>query len=175
MRVMRASGIVVTGLLLTLLAAVAADAAARPRNVLIVPFATVDLTRDEQWVGEGIAQSLMLAMIHVPGLVQIDRERLKQLPQPEAWDETATLAAAKKLGADLALYGEVKRTGTDLIVQPRFLDLRGDKVDHGALDIFTVAEGQLLDRMRPLPGAYLKAMKVPASDVEVARATKWAA
>jgi adenylate cyclase len=176
MRVMRASGIVVTGLLLTLLAAVAADAAAaRPRNVLIVPFATVDLTRDEQWVGEGIAQSLMLAMIHVPGLVQIDRERLKQLPQPEAWDETATLAAAKKLGADLALYGEVKRTGTDLIVQPRFLDLRGDKVDHGALDTFTVAEGQLLDRMRPLPGAYLKAMKVPASDVEVARATKWAA
>jgi len=171
----RASGFVVAGLLLTLMAALAAEAAApRPRSVLILPFAAVDLTREEQWMGEGIAQSLMLALIHVPGLVQIDRERLKQLPQPEAWDEAATLVAAKKLGADLAIYGEVKRTGADLIVQPRFLELRGDKVEHGTLDTFTVAEGQLLDRMRPLPGAYLKAMKVPASDVEVARASKWA-
>jgi tetratricopeptide (TPR) repeat protein len=38
-----------------------------------------------------------------------------------------------------------------------------------------VAEGQLLDRLRPLPAAYLKAIKVPASDVELARAQKWAA
>jgi tetratricopeptide (TPR) repeat protein len=175
MSAMRASGAVVTGLLLTLITGLGAEAATKPRNVLILPFATVDLTREEQWMGEGIAQSLMLAMIHVPGLGQIDRERLRHLPQPEAWDEAATLAAAKRLGADLALYGEVKRTGTDLIVQPRFLELRGDKVERGALDTFAVADGQFLDRMRPLPAAYLKATKVPATDVELARAQKWAA
>src|SRR5216684_7504134 len=90
---------VVSVLLLALLGAGGAEAASKPRNVLILPFATVDLTRDEQWIGEGIAQSLILAMIHVPGLGQIDRERLRQLPQPEAWDEAATLAAAKRLGA----------------------------------------------------------------------------
>jgi len=100
---------------------------------------------------------------------------VRALPQPEAWDETAATAAAKKLGADLALFGEVKRTGTDLIVQPRFLDVRGDKVEKGALDTFAVPDGQLLDRLRSLPGAYLKAMKVPASDAELARAQKWAA
>ena len=167
--------VVVITLLLALAAAVDVDAAPKPRTVLILPFATADLTREEQWIGEGVAQSLMLALVHVPGLVQIDRERLRSVPQPEAWDENATLGAAKQLGADIALYGEVKRTGVDLIVQPRFLDLHGDKVERGALDTFAVGEGQLLDRLRPLPAAYLKALKAPASDAELARAQKWAA
>ena len=166
---------VVPALLLALIGVTGADAASKPRNVLILPFATVDLTRDEQWIGEGIAQSLMLSLVHVPGLVQIERERIRALPQPEAWDEAATASAAKRVGADLALFGEVKRTGSDLIVQPRFLELHGDKVEGGALDTFAVADGQLLDRLRALPGAYLKAVRAPASDVELARAQKWAA
>ena len=171
----RANRTVVTGLLLALVAAAGVDAAPKPRNVLILPFATPDLTREEQWIGEGVAQSLMLALVHVPGLVQIDRDRLRQLPQPEAWDEAAAVAAAKRLGADVALFGEVKRTGSDLILQPRFVELRGDKIERGTLDTVAIAEGQLLDRLRPLPAGYLKALKVPASDVELARVQKWAA
>jgi tetratricopeptide (TPR) repeat protein/TolB-like protein len=171
----RANRAVVTGLLLALVAAAGVDAAPKPRNVLILPFATPDLTREEQWIGEGVAQSLMLALVHVPGLVQIDRDRLRQLPQPEAWDEAATVAAAKRLGADIALFGEVKRTGSDLILQPRFVELRGDKVERGTLDTVAIAEGQLLDRLRSLPAGYLKALKVPASEVELARVQKWAA
>lgn len=171
----RANRTVVTGLLLALVAAAGVDAAPKPRNVLILPFATSDLTREEQWIGEGMAQSLMLALVHVPGLAQIDRDRLRQLPQPEAWDEGATVAAAKRLGADVALFGEVKRTGSDLILQPRFVELRGDKVERGTLDTVAIAEGELLDRLRPLPAGYLKALKVPASDVEQARVQRWAA
>ena len=175
MRALTGAKWAVVSALLLALAASAGEAASKPRNVLILPYAPVDLGRDEQWIGEGIAQSLMLSLVNVPGLVQIERERVRALPQPEAWDETAATAAAKKLGADLALFGEVKRTGTDLIVQPRFLDVLGDKVEKGALDTFAVPDGQLLDRLRSLPGAYLKAMKVPASDAELARAQKWAA
>lgn len=171
----RANRSVVTALLLALIATAGVEAAPKPRNVLILPFATVDLTREEQWIGEGLAQSLMLALVHVPGLVQIDRDRLRQLPQPEAWDEAASVAAAKRLGADVALFGEVKRTGADLILQPRFIELRGDKIERGALDTVAIADGQLLDRLRPLPAGYLKALKAPASDVELARVQKWAA
>ena len=170
----RANRAVVTGLLLALVVVADVDAAAKPRSLLIMPFAPVDLARDEQWIGEGVSQSLMLALVHVPGLVQIDRDRLKQLPQPEAWDETATLAAAKRLGADVALFGEVKRTGADLILQARFLEVRGERVERGMLDTVAIADGQLLDRLRALPSGYLKALKVPASDVELARAQKWA-
>lgn len=170
----RADRAIVIGVLLSLIAAAGVDAAAKPRNILIMPFATVDLTREEQWIGEGVSQSLVLALVHVPGLVQIDRDRLKQLPQPEAWDETATLAAAKKLGADVALFGEVKRTGADLILQARYLEVRGERVERGTLDTVAIADGQLLDRLRALPPAYLKALKAPASDAELARAQKWA-
>jgi tetratricopeptide (TPR) repeat protein len=165
---------VVSALLLAL-AAGTGEAASKPRNVLILPYATVDLGREEQWIGEGVAQSLMLALVNVPGLVQVERERVRTLPQPENWDEAATTTAAKKLGADLALFGEIKRTGTDLIVQPRLLDVRGDKVEATALDTFAVADGQLLDRLKTLPAAYLKAVKVSASDAELARVQKWAA
>jgi tetratricopeptide (TPR) repeat protein len=175
MRALTGAKWAVVSALLLALSASAGEAASKPRNVLILPYAPVDLGRDEQWIGEGIAQSLMLSLVNVPGLVQIERERVRALPQPEAWDEAAATAAAKKLGADLALFGEVKRTGTDLIVQPRFLDVRGDKVEKGALDTFAVPDGQLLDRLKALPNAYLKAMKVPASDAELARAQKWAA
>lgn len=171
----RANRTVVTALLLALLAVAGVEATPKPRNVLILPFATVELAREEQWIGEGVAQSLMLALVHVPGLVQIDRDRLRQLPQPEAWDETATVAAAKRLGADVALFGEVRRTGTDLILQPRFVELRGDKVERGTVDTVAIAEGQLLDHLRPLPAGYLKALRAPASDVELARVQKWAA
>jgi tetratricopeptide (TPR) repeat protein len=171
----RANRAVVTGLLFALIVTVSVEAAPRPRHVLILPFAPADLTREEQWVGEGITQSLMLALVHVPGLVQVERERLKQVPQPEAWDEAAALAAAKRLGADVVLFGEVKRTGADLILQPRFLEVRGERVERGALDTLAIAEGQFLDRLRPLPAGYLKALKVTASDAELARAQKWAA
>jgi tetratricopeptide (TPR) repeat protein len=171
----RANRTVVTALLLALVATAGVEAAPKPRNVLILPFATVDLAREEQWIGEGVAQSLILALVHVPGLVQIDRDRLRQLPQPEAWDETATVAAAKRLGADIALFGEVRRTGSDLILQARFVEVRGDRTERGALDTVAIAEGQLLDRLRPLPAGYLKAIKAPASDVELARVQKWAA
>jgi tetratricopeptide (TPR) repeat protein len=171
----RANRAIVTGLLLGLMGTAEVDAAARPRNVLIVTFATPELTREEQWVGEGMAQSLMLALVHVPGLVQIERERLRQVPQPEAWDEAATLVAAKRLGADVALFGEVKRTGADLILQPRYVELRGERVERGTLDTVAIGEGQLLDRMRPMPAGYLKALKVTASEAELARAQKWAA
>ncbi|HSE03443.1 MAG TPA: tetratricopeptide repeat protein [Methylomirabilota bacterium] len=170
----RADRAIVIGVLLSLITAAGADAAPKPRNILIMPFATVDLAREEQWIGEGVSQSIMLALVHVPGLVQIDRDRLKQLPQPEAWDETATLAAAKRIGADIALFGEVKRTGADLILQARYLEVRGERVERGTLDTVAIAEGQLLDRLRALPAAYLKALRVPASDTELARAQKWA-
>jgi tetratricopeptide (TPR) repeat protein len=171
----RANRAVVTGLLFALTVTVSGEAAPRPRSVLILPFAPADLAREEQWVGEGVTQSLMLALAHVPGLVQIERERLRQVPQPEAWDEAAALGAAKRLGADVALFGEVKRTGADLILQPRFLEVRGERVERGTLDTVAIAEGQFLDRLRPLPAGYLKALKVTASEAELARAQKWAA
>ena len=63
----------------------------------------------------------------MPALIQIDRERLKRLPRPDAWDDQAALAAARTLGADVAVYGEVRRAGTDLSIVPRYVELKGER------------------------------------------------
>jgi tetratricopeptide (TPR) repeat protein len=150
------------------------EAATKPRTGLILPFAAVDLGRDEQWVGEGIAQSLMLGLIQAPALVQIDRERLKQLPQPETWDENSAASAAKTLHAEIAFYGEVRRAGGELSIQPRYLEIKGDKPERAALEPIAVPEGALMERLRAVPIAYSRALKISLSDSEVARMQKWA-
>jgi tetratricopeptide (TPR) repeat protein len=137
--------------------------------VLVLPFAAVDLPREEQWLGEAVAQSLQLALVNLPTVVQIDRTRLRHLSQPEAWDEPAALSAARSVKADTALYGEVRRTAGDLSIQPRFLELRGERVERGALESQPVAEGALLERLRTLPLAYARALKIAVSDAEAAR------
>jgi len=165
---------ILSGLFASVLAASLADAAAKPRSILLLPFATADLTRDEQWLGEAVAQSLMLGLVQAPSLVQIDRERLKQIAQPEAWDESATAAAAKALHAEIAIYGEVRRAGTELAIQPRYLELRADRLERVALDVVTFPENALMERLRGIPLAYARALKVPLSDSEAARVQKWA-
>src|SRR5262245_11725942 len=154
------------------LAVLSADAATKPRTLLILPYAMADLGRDEQWVGEGVAQSLALAFVQMPSFIQIDRERLKRLPRPEAWDDQAALSAARAVGAELTLYGEVKRSGSELAIQPRYLEAKGDKSERVALDVMTVPEGTLMERLRDLPLAYSRALKVSLTDTEAARAKK---
>jgi hypothetical protein len=66
---------VLAALMLSLLTAVAAEAATKTRTVIVLPYATGDLAREEQWIGEGIAQALSLGLVQMPALIQIDRER----------------------------------------------------------------------------------------------------
>ena len=156
------------------LLAVDALAATKPRTMIVLPYATVDLGRDEQWMGEGVAQSLSLAFVQMPSLIAIDRERLKRLPRPEAWDDQAALSVAKAVGADVAVYGEIRRSGTEMSLQPRYVEMKGDRGEKATLDVITVPDGALMDRMRVLPVAYSRALKITLTDAESARAQKWA-
>jgi tetratricopeptide (TPR) repeat protein len=163
------------GVLLGAVLAVAAPVAAKTRSVLVLPFAPLDLGREEQWIGEGVAESLRLAMVQIPTLVPMDRSRLRGIAQAEVWDEAAALSAARTLGADLAVYGEVRRTAGELSIQPRLAELSGATVTRTALDPVPVAEGKLMEHLRTLPVAYLRALKVTASEPELARMQKFAA
>jgi tetratricopeptide (TPR) repeat protein len=151
-----------------------AQTPAKPRTILILPFATTELTRDEQWIGASLAESLALALVQAPGLVQIDSARLKHVPQPESWDDQAALQAARTLKADVALYGVVKRSGTDLVIQPQSVEVKGERGERVAVEPQTAPDGALLDRLRDVAQAYVRALKVPASETDVARVRKWA-
>ncbi len=167
----RSPGLVAALTVAALLCGVA-PAGARPRVVLVLPFAAVELGREEQWLGEAVAQSLGLALVTLPGVVQVERSRLRKLPQPEAWDEPAALSAARALRADIAVYGELRRLAGDLSIQPRYVELRGERVERVALDPQPVPDGALLDRLRGLPLAYARALKLTVSDAETARLGK---
>jgi tetratricopeptide (TPR) repeat protein len=165
---------VLSGVFASLLAASLADTAVKSRTVLVLPFVSVDLAKDERWLGEAVAESLMLGLIQAPSLIQIDRERLKQIAQPEAWDEQAVASAAKAVHAEIALYGEVRRAGAELAIQPRYLELKADRPERVALDVVTVPENGLVQQLRGIPLAYARALKVPLSESEAARVQKWA-
>ncbi len=151
-----------------------ARAAARPRTLLVLPFETGELGREEQWIGEGVAQSLALGLVQVPALIQIDRQRLKQLAQPEEWDDQSALRAARTLRADVTLYGEVRRASGDLTIRPRYVELRGEQLERGVVEPAVVSEGALMTSLGSLPIAYLRALKIPVNDTEAARVRKWA-
>ena len=151
---------VLAALMLALLTALGAEAATKTRTVIVLPYATGDLGRQEQWIGEGIAQALTLGLVQMPALIQIDRERLKRLSRSDAWDDQAALAAARMLGADIAVYGEVRRAGADLSIVPRCVELRGERSERVALDSVAVADGTLMERLRGLPVAYARALKI---------------
>ena len=169
----RAKLAVLSGLIAIVCAFPAAGAAPKPRTILVLPFATVDLTRDEQWLGEAMAQSLMLGLVQAPSLVQIDRERLKQIPPPDVWDEHSAATAARTLHAEITLYGEVRRARGEILIQPRYLEWKGDRPERASLDVVTVPDGALMDRLRGIPVAYGRALKVPLSESETARMQKW--
>jgi tetratricopeptide (TPR) repeat protein len=171
----RASWVTVfSGLLAGLIVVSMAEGTTKPRTILLLPFATVDLSRDEQWLGEAVAQSLALGLVQAPGLVQIERARLKRLAQPEAWDEASASAAAKSVHADIAVFGEIRRAGAELTLQPRYLEFRPERQERVNLDLVTVPENMLMERLPDLSLAYTRALKVPLSESEAARVKKWA-
>ena len=118
-------------LMLSLLTALGAEAAVKTRTVIVLPYAAGDLGREHQWIGEGIAQSLSLGLVQMPAVIQIDRERLKRVARSDGWDDQAALAAARTLGADLAIYGEVRRAGAEVSIVPRYVEVRGERSERG--------------------------------------------
>jgi superkiller protein 3 len=148
---------------------VSADASVKPRAVLIVPFDASSLEREEQWIGEGIAQVLALGLGQHPAFVQIEPARLRSYGRPEAWGEAVVLQVARGLRAEATLFGQVARRGPELVIQPRLLDLRGAGSDSVALEPVTVPESELLGRIAALPVAYARTLKVPLTEPDAAR------
>ncbi len=150
----------------------AASAAVKPRVVLVVPFDGSTLDGDQQWVAAAVAEVLRLGLAQHPAFVQIDRARVNSFGRTEAWGEPVVLQAARALRADAALYGKVVRDGTELVLQPRLLEIKGAAPETTALEPVHVPDGELLARLATLPVAYAKTLKVMPTEVEMRRMEK---
>jgi superkiller protein 3 len=149
-----------------------ADANVKPRAILIVPFDSTGLERDEQWMGQGVAEVIGLGLDQHPAFVQIEAARLRAIGRPEAWGEPVVVQAARTLRADAAVFGRITRTGGELVVQPRLVEIKAGAEDPVALEPVSVSEGELLSRLAPLAVAYARTLKVPLTDAEARRMEK---
>jgi tetratricopeptide (TPR) repeat protein len=149
-----------------------ADAAIKPRPVLVVPFDAGALGPDERWVGEAIAQIVSLGLAQHPAFVQYERARVRAIGQPEAWGEAAVIQAARSLRADVAAFGQVTRTGSELTIRPRLVEMKPSGPEVMVMEPITIPDGELINRIATLPVAYARTMKVALSDGEAARLEK---
>jgi superkiller protein 3 len=161
-------------LLVTIVAlpSVAAEANVKPRAVLVVPFDTTALERDEQWVGQGIAEVISLALDQHPAFVQLDEARVRAVGRPEVWGEAVVVQTARALRVDTAVFGKVTRNGNDMVLQPRLLEIKATPTEAVSLEPVTVPAGELLARLAPLPVVYARTLRVPLTDAEVRRMEK---
>ena len=144
--------------------------AAKPKAIVVLPYDASTLPREEQWVGEGVAQILSLAFAQHPAFVQIERTRMKG--QAEVWGDDTVVQTVRTFKAEGAMFGRVTRAPGEFVVQPRLAELRGANVDVVALEPLRIPEAELLTRLATLPAAYVKTMRVTITDAENARMEK---
>ena len=157
---------------LAVLAWSGADAATKPRAVMIVPFDASALDREEHWLGEGIEEILALGLAQHAAFVQVDRARMRSVGRVEAWGEPVVVQTARTLHVDAALFGRIERKGTDCVIQPKLLELRSPSSEPVALEPLTVPEADLLTRLAPLPAVYARTMKLTLTEAEARRMDK---
>jgi tetratricopeptide (TPR) repeat protein/TolB-like protein len=163
---MRLRILVLAGLLV---AAAAAEASVKPRALIVLPFDATALAREEQWLGEGVAQLVALGLTQHPAFVQIERTRVRAFGHPEAWGEAVALQVARGLRAEVAVLGRIEKRGEEYVVQGRLLEVKGTGSDATALEPVTAPEGELLAKLAALPVAYARTLHVPLTEVEAAR------
>jgi tetratricopeptide (TPR) repeat protein len=146
--------------------------AVKPQIVLIVPFDASATGPDWSWTGQAVAEVLSLGLGQHPAFVQIDSARVKPFGQPEAWGESAVAQAGRSLRADAALFGTLTRTGGELTVRARLLDVKSAGGDAVGLEPLTFPADELLARLPSLVITYAKTMKVSLSDAEAVRMEK---
>lgn len=151
----------------------AAEAAPPPRPLLILPFRPVGL--EEQWLGDGVAEILSLALANHSAFVLVDRARLKRLGQPEQWGEEVIRGAARSLRVDLVFHGEIRRAAGDLVVSPRYTEATGAGGGMRTLPPLTAGGGKVSDGLQGLPLIYVKALGLPVTAGEAARIERAAA
>ncbi|HEV8309495.1 MAG TPA: tetratricopeptide repeat protein [Methylomirabilota bacterium] len=153
-----------------------AQAATRPRAVLILPFQNVTPGGADGWLGEGIAETLQQAAETTPALLPIDRIRVAQAARAAGLDSqsgppdragTATLARA--LRAELVFYGEYQRTADGGIsIVPKLLDTAKGGEGH-ALDAVVASPDRILEGQAEIILTYAKALKLGLKPDEAQR------
>ena len=142
------------------------------RVVVIVPFDATALEREEQWMGEGVAQILALGLAQHPSIVQIERGRLRAASRVDVWTEPLLAQAARSVRADAALFGRIERRGSDLAVVPQLMEIKPSGPEVMSLESVVAPPGELFGRLATLPVGYARTLHVSLTEADAARIEK---
>lgn len=178
-RVVRRLGALMLGGILALTWALApAEAATKPRVVLVVPYQNLAVGQaGDDWFGDGIAETLVVALQVSGVLLPIEPARLAKARRAggaEApaggLDRAALLALGKNLRAELVLFGDYRRTPDEGIsITPRVMDTRGGEPQ--ALETLTGAPGKVIETQAEIAQVYAKSLKLGLAPDVVQRMT----
>ncbi len=136
-------------------------------SVAVVPFANVSRDAADEWIGDGIAETIIADLETLGGLSVIARTRVQAaLPaRPEATlDDDLATTLGRRLDARWVITGGYQRLGDQVRITARLIDTRESniartvKLDGGFEEIFDLQDrivGQLvsIDVVRSNPGA----------------------
>ena len=166
------SWIVAVVCLLVLAIAGGAGADSKLRIVVIAPFDATALDREEQWMGEGVAQILALGLAQNASIVQIERSRLRAAAHTDAWTEAGLAQGARSVRADAALFGRLEKRGNEVAVVPQLMEIKSSGQDVTNLEPVVAPSGELFGRLAGLPVVYARTLRVSLTDTDAARIEK---
>jgi len=158
--------------LLVLAIAGGAGADSKLRIVVIAPFDATALDREEQWMGEGVAQILSLGLAENASIVQIERSRLRAAAHTDAWTEAGLAQGARSVRADAALFGRLEKRGNEVAVVPQLMEIKSSGQDVTNLEPVVAPSGELFGRLAGLPVVYARTLRVSLTDADAARIEK---
>lgn len=152
-----------------------AEEPVKARPLLILPFQEATPGGDD-WIGEGLAETLILALRHHQAFLPIDPVRVRQAlraagetPRGRLAERTV-LAVARTLRADLVLLGEYRvGEGRSLTVIPRHLAVQAGGTEARAGEPLQGSLDRLGELQATLVRHYLKALGVPLTPEQVQR------
>lgn len=121
-------------------------------------------------MGEAVAQAISVGLTPQAGLVQIERDRFSRVINPPIWSEADLRRAGESVRADAALYGSIGRKNSDLLLQPRLLNLKSGSTT--SLVATTFPEAELSNRLASLSIVYARALLPALTDAESGRIEK---
>jgi tetratricopeptide (TPR) repeat protein len=148
-------------------AALGGAAWAKPRPVLILPY---QATETDPWLGEAIAETLLVAAQGTPALLPIDRSRAIQALRggsaESAPADRSPLALARAVRAELVFLGDYQRTPSDgITITPKLLDVKTGQTQ--ALDPIRGPSDKLIETQATVIQAYVKALNLGLKQDEI--------
>ena len=147
---------VLGGGLLPVLRAQAVPTAAA-RTVAVIPFSNITGDAADEWIGAGLAESVMADLRDVPGLSVIGREGILEARRslgeaPDRSDERVATDLGRGLGVTWLVAGGYQRVGDLIRITARLVDvasgsvIRTAKID-GAVSELGSLQGQIISQL----------------------------